>query len=134
MSLPKKPFNALISNTDDHPRNHALIALTTRWELAPAYDLAPNPLTSIEKRDLALTCGRFNRYANRVNLLSAHGQFKLSLAHATAIVDRMQNVVASRWHAVLRQQGASLADCTKLAGAFNYPKFEFDPVRVLASL
>ena len=127
-------FNALISNTDDHPRNHALIAPTTRWELAPAYDLTPNPLTSIEKRDLALTCGRFNRYANRINLLSAHGQFKLSLEHATAIVDQIQRVVASRWHAVLRQQGASLADCAKLAGAFNYPGFEFDPVQVLAGL
>lgn len=58
-------FNALISNTDDHPRNHALIATTDKWELSPAYDLTPNPLTSLDKRDLAMTCGTFNRYANR---------------------------------------------------------------------
>lgn len=125
-------FNALISNTDDHPRNHALIATTDKWELSPAYDLTPNPLTSAEKRDLAMTCGAFNRYANRANLLSQHGQFKLSLEHATAIVDRLQQVVASRWHATLRQQGATLADCDKLAGAFNYPGFELDPAVVLA--
>ena len=43
-------FNALISNTDDHPRNHALIATTDKWGLSPAYDLTPNPLTSLEKR------------------------------------------------------------------------------------
>ncbi len=36
-------FNALISNTDDHPRNHALIAPTAKWELSPAYDLTPKP-------------------------------------------------------------------------------------------
>ena len=71
-------FNALISNTDDHPRNHALIAPTENWELSPAYDLTPNPLVSQEKRDLAMACGRFNRYANRANLLSEHAQFKLS--------------------------------------------------------
>ena len=125
-------FNALISNTDDHPRNHALIAPTDKWELSPAYDLTPNPLTSVEKRDLAMTCGIHNRYANRANLLSQHGQFKLSLEHAAAIVDQLQQVVAARWHAVLRQQGTTPADCDKLAGAFNYAGFELDPKVVLA--
>lgn len=125
-------FNALISNTDDHPRNHALIAPTDKWELSPAYDLTPNPLTSVEKRDLAMTCGTYNRYANRANLLSQHGQFKLSLEHAAAIVDQLQQVVAARWHATLRQQGTTPADCDKLAGAFNYAGFELDPKVVLA--
>ncbi len=125
-------FNALISNTDDHPRNHALIATTDRWELSPAYDLTPNSLTSQEKRDLAMSCGVFNRYANRTNLLSQHGQFKLSLAQASAIIDHIQQVVALRWHAALRQQGATVADCEKVAAAFNYPGFELDPKLVLA--
>ena len=44
----------------------------------------------------------------------------------------MQQVVVSRWHAVLRQQGTTLADCERVAGAFNYPGFELDPVVVLA--
>ncbi len=125
-------FNALISNTDDHPRNHALIAPTDKWELSPAYDLTPNPLTSVEKRDLAMTCGIYNRYANRANLLSQHGQFKLSLEHAVAIVNQLQQVVAARWHATLRQQGTTPADCDKLAGAFNYAGFELYPKVVLA--
>ena len=34
-------FNALISNTDDHPRNHAVVAMNTDWKLSPAYDLTP---------------------------------------------------------------------------------------------
>ena len=125
-------FNALISNTDYHPRNHALIAPTDKWELSPAYDLTPNPLTSIEKRDLAMTCGIYNRYANRANLLSQHGQFKLSLEHATAVVDQLQQVVTARWLATLRQQGTTPADCDKLAGAFNYAGFELDPKVILA--
>lgn len=125
-------FNALISNTDDHPRNHALIAPTAKWELSPAYDLTPNPLTSVEKHDLAMTCGTYNRYANRTNLLSQHGQFRLSLERARAIVDQIQQVVTTRWHATLRQQGVTSVDCDKLVGAFNYPGFELDPTVVLA--
>jgi len=30
-------FNALISNLDDHPRNHAVIAMNQDWKLSPAY-------------------------------------------------------------------------------------------------
>jgi serine/threonine-protein kinase HipA len=126
-------FNALISNTDDHPRNHALIAPTEKWELSPAYDLTPNPLVSQEKRDLAMACGRFNRYANRTNLLSEHAQFKLSLDQARALVDEVQRVVAARWLPVLRQHGVSETECDRLAPAFNYPGFKLDPAIVLAT-
>ena len=76
--------------TGDHPPNHALIAITDKWELSPASGLTPNPLTSLEKRDLAMTCETFNRYANRINLLSQHGHFKLSLDGTTAIIDGIQ--------------------------------------------
>ena len=36
-------FNALVGNTDDHLRNHGFIRVATGWQLAPAYDLNPNP-------------------------------------------------------------------------------------------
>ena len=39
-------FNALISNLDDHPRNHAIIAKDREWKLSPAYDLTPSPVVS----------------------------------------------------------------------------------------
>jgi serine/threonine-protein kinase HipA len=39
-------FNALISNTDDHPRNHAFIAFDRNWRLSPAYDLLPQPVAA----------------------------------------------------------------------------------------
>lgn len=125
-------FNALISNTDDHPRNHALIAPGRHWELSPAYDLTPNPLVSQEKRDLAMTAGRFNRYANRVNLVSEHARFKLARDEASAVVDSIQAVVRSRWRALLKQHRVSDLDCERIATAFDYPGFELDPRAVLA--
>jgi hypothetical protein len=50
-------FNALISNIDDHPRNHAIIAHSRTWGLSPAYDLTPSTPVSLERRDLAMACG-----------------------------------------------------------------------------
>lgn len=78
-------FNALISNTDDHPRNHALIALDDDFHLSPAYDLIPFPLVSMERRDLALTIGDLGRYANAGNLVSQAARFLLEREAATQI-------------------------------------------------
>ena len=50
-------FNALISNLDDHPRNHAVLAKDKSWQLSPAYDLTPSVPVSSEHRDLAMDCG-----------------------------------------------------------------------------
>lgn len=70
-------FNALISNIDDHPRNHALIAKDKDWRLSPAYDLTPAVPVSQERRDLAMSCGDQGRYANAENILSQSGRFLL---------------------------------------------------------
>jgi len=50
-------FNALISNSDDHPRNHAIIAINRNWRLSPAYDLTPSTPVSKTHRELAMQCG-----------------------------------------------------------------------------
>jgi serine/threonine-protein kinase HipA len=117
-------FNALISNTDDHPRNHGLIAPGRDFELAPAYDLTPSPLTSLEKRDLALIAGRYNRYANRENLLSECVRFRLARDDANALIDRMMEIVQTRWHPVMRAHGVTEKDCEMLARSFCYAGFE----------
>jgi serine/threonine-protein kinase HipA len=67
-------FNALISNIDDYPRNHALLAKGRDWKLSPAYDPTPSPVVSQDRRDLAMEIGNQGRFANAKNLLS--------LAHA----------------------------------------------------
>ena len=113
-------FNAAASNLDDHPRNHAVIAWQHQWRLSPAYDLVPSPVVAQERRDLAMVCGRFGRWANRDNLLSGAGRFLLSQSEATAIFDAVRTTVNARWRDVLRQAGASKADCEAVASAFDY--------------
>ncbi|MGH8287078.1 MAG: type II toxin-antitoxin system HipA family toxin, partial [Steroidobacteraceae bacterium] len=126
-------FNALISNIDDHPRNHALIAPGAQWVLSPAYDLTPMPVVAKDKRDLALEAGTYNRYANRENLLSACARFRLSREEANAIIDEMKAIVGARWRGLAQKAGASKADCRTIEPAFNYPGFEYDPKDVLAA-
>ncbi len=116
-------FNALISNTDDHPRNHAVIARAGDWALSPAYDLTPSTPVSLDRRDLALACGDLGRMANAENILSQSARFLLQADQAQTLVRDMAALVRSRWHSTLRAAGVSEKDCELLNGAFVYPGF-----------
>ena len=113
-------FNAAVSNLDDHPRNHAVLAKGRQWRLSPAYDLMPSPVVALERRDLAMACGRFGRYANKTNLLSGHGRFLLGPATAAAVFDGIASTVRAGWHTAMRRAGASERDCEAIRPAFLY--------------
>lgn len=116
-------FNALISNIDDHPRNHALIAKDKDWKLSPAYDLTPAPVVAQERRDLAMQCGDMGRYANAKNILSQHARFLLKENEAAKIVGDMKEQIAASWYDTVRATGVSESDAEIIRGAFVYRGF-----------
>ncbi len=122
-------FNALISNTDDHPRNHAIIAKGRDWKLSPAYDLMPVPQVSLERRDLAMICGDQGRFANARNLLSQSARFRAPDDDASAIVDATKDRVRGAWYETARTAGVSERDCERIAGAFAYPGFDLEQIQ-----
>ena len=119
-------FNALISNTDDHPRNHAVIARGPTWELSPAYDLTPTSPVSIEARHLALSIGDRGRLAHADNLLSQSARFLVDAAEARSIVSGMEKRVRDTWYNVARAEGVTESDCDRIKGAFTYPGFRLE--------
>lgn len=116
-------FNALISNIDDHPRNHALVAKEREWRLSPAYDLTPSPMIAQDRRDLAMEAGDQGRFANAKNLLSQHARFSLDADEAKAIVSGMTEQVKATWYNVSRAQGVNEKDAEVIKGAFVYEGF-----------
>jgi serine/threonine-protein kinase HipA len=117
-------FNALISNLDDHPRNHALMAMDRDWKLSPAYDLTPSPAVSQDHRDLAMSCGDQGRFANANNLLTQHSRFLLDEGEAKAIISSMAEQVRTTWYSVVRSHGVSERDAETIKGAFVYEGFK----------
>jgi serine/threonine-protein kinase HipA len=116
-------FNALISNIDDHPRNHAVIAEEREWRLSPAYDLTPSMPVSLERRDLALSCGDWGRYAHAENLLSQSRRFYLGREQAETLITAMEKRIKAAWYETARRAGVSERDCDTIKGAFVYPGF-----------
>ena len=122
-------FNALISNSDDHPRNHAVIAKDQEWKLSPAYDLTPSTPVSLERRDLALVVGDAGRSATAANLVSQCARFLLESDQAEAIVQEMEERVRATWYTTARTEGVSEHDCELIQGAFVYPGVPHEAAR-----
>ena len=112
-------FNACVSNTDDHPRNHALVRQADGWRLAPAYDLVPQAAVAQERRDLALAVGEHGRTASLYNILSACGRFGLSVEEARAEFNGVAAAVRA-WPEVFRELGVVERDSEVIAPAFLY--------------
>ena len=123
-------FNALVSNTDDHPRNHAVLGTDTRqWRLSPVFDLVPSNDRSLDDRSLAMTCGITpgrERWANRLNLVSGAQHFDLGIEEADTLITRMKEIVVSRWEDHVRIHGGTAQDARNIAHAIAYPGFEYD--------
>lgn len=115
-------FNAMVTNDDDHPRNHALLRTHAGWRLSPAYDILPVPKVSAERRDLALEVGRFGRAASLYNLLSQCEAFDLTKAEGQAIVDGMLLVVRT-WREFFVERGVEQHSVEMLEQAMLPPSF-----------
>ena len=115
-----------MSNLDDHPRNHALLATGREWRLSPVYDLTPAPVVARDRRDLAMVCGPAGRRANRANLLGAAGRFLLDQGDAEAIFDGIAGTVRASWHSTTRRAGVNNRDREAISGAFLYDGLFFE--------
>lgn len=121
-------FNALVSNSDDHPRNHALLCWAAEdWLLSPLYDVVPGAHAATRDRRLAMVCGRAGRLATRANLRSAAARFGLQDDEADARITVLRDRVAAEWEASLRAMGASPSDCDAIRHAIVPEAFE-DPL------
>jgi serine/threonine-protein kinase HipA len=118
-------FNALISNNDDHPRNHAVVAAGDDWRLAPAYDLVPNPQLGKQERSLVLVCGHHGRIACRENLVSAAPRYGLTPEDAGRVIDQVADVIGRYWRVEVFAHGGTEADCASIAPAFLHAGFEY---------
>lgn len=111
-------FNVLVTNDDDHLRNHGFLYDEKGWNLSPLYDVVPKPQTGHERR-LALGVGASGRDATLANVLSGAHQFDLTDDEARARVLRLAGLVHTGWEAAFRQAGIAAADCARFATCFR---------------
>ena len=113
-------FSLLISNYDDHPRNHAfLMEVAGRWSLSPAYDL--NPVPEIDRAKVPQTAiAETLEDPNIAGALASAPRFGLDVREAKSILREVVRAV-SKWKAIGRQLGLKASTLDAYATAFEHP-------------
>ncbi|MDR0952651.1 MAG: type II toxin-antitoxin system HipA family toxin [Elusimicrobiota bacterium] len=116
-------FSVLISNTDDHLRNHGFLYERQKgWRLSPAYDINPTP-TEIKPRILSTSIDLNNNRADLDLALSVIKDFRLSKEQAGGIIKEVATAVL-RWRIVAKSLGLKEADIAKMSSAFEHQDLE----------
>ena len=112
-------FNILISNTDDHLRNHGFLYESAGgWRLSPAYDMNPTP-GDVKARALSLAIDEADDTASLDVALSMARQCGLKQPAANEIIGEVQAAV-TQWRACAKTHGLNSRDIARMASAFEH--------------
>ncbi|MEZ5934836.1 MAG: type II toxin-antitoxin system HipA family toxin [Alphaproteobacteria bacterium] len=116
-------FTILVSNTDDHLKNHGFIyAGSDRWRLSPAFDINPSPSRRRVLETGIIQGGSFD--ASLELALEACAFFDVSLVEAKQRAAQMAKTIAGCWEQGLRDEGASPDDVRTYRDAFEHGEAE----------
>lgn len=107
-------FNILVSNTDDHLRNHGFLLTPGGWRLSPAYDMNPNELG----HGLTLNISENSNEQDIALALSTAGHYQLKKDKAGEILIKMQQTI-SGWRTVAKKFGISNGEIEQTKRAFR---------------
>ncbi|MBP9144569.1 MAG: HipA domain-containing protein [Thermoanaerobaculia bacterium] len=108
-------FNILVSNTDDHLRNHGfLLEPGIGWRLSEAFDMNPDPRSHGLKINISESDNALDLELAR----SVAKYFRLSAAEASEIVEQSRRVVRL-WKPTAARLGIGSREIDRMAPAFR---------------
>ncbi len=111
-------FSILISNSDDHLRNHGFLYEANGWRLSPAYDMNPVPV-DIKPRILSTAIDEEDGTASLDLAFAVAPHFGVKPEKAKQIVREVGAAVA-RWREAAAATGLSSNEIDRMASAFEH--------------
>ncbi len=112
-------FTVLVSNTDDHLRNHGFMYERHKgWRLSPAYDINPVPI-EIKSRILSTAIDFDDPTASIDTALSVIDEFRIKKNRANEII-REVSAAVSQWQKIALQYGLGKREIERMASAFEH--------------
>lgn len=116
-------FTILVSNTDDHLKNHGLLRTTVRgWELSPAFDINPQPHRHPQLKTGISELSGFE--ASVEAWVEAAPFFAVSENAACETAAAMAARITGRWRKLLLANGVTEAQCSEYAPAFEHEQMD----------
>jgi serine/threonine-protein kinase HipA len=110
-------FHILVSNTDDHLRNHGFILTTQGWRLSPAYDMNPNEMGN----GLTLNISESSNEQDISLAMETANLYQLNKVKAEGILNEMQQQI-SNWRTIAQKYGIGKAEIEQTKRAFRLVK------------
>ena len=112
-------FNVLVSNVDDHLRNHGFLwAGNKGWSLSPAYDLNPTPV-DVHQRILTTNISLEDGTCDIDLVLSVAEFFSMAAPEAKTIVKEVATSTAT-WREAAAALGARKNEIQRMESAFEH--------------
>jgi serine/threonine-protein kinase HipA len=111
-------FNILVSNTDDHLRNHAFLRDAQGWRLSPAFDMNPCPV-DVKWRIHVLAIDELDGTASLETAHRVAPQFGLSTNDAQNIVTEVGAAVA-KWREIAKSHKLKASEIDRMSSAFDH--------------
>ena len=111
-------FNILVSNTDDHLRNHGFLRGPQGWRLSPAYDLNPMPV-DVKPRIHALAIDEIDDTASLDTAMAITPMFGIAEREARTIAAEVGRAV-SGWREAAARLGIKPDEIDRMASAFDH--------------
>ncbi|MGN8836530.1 type II toxin-antitoxin system HipA family toxin [Mitsuokella jalaludinii] len=108
-------FNVLISNTDDHLRNHGFLLLGDGWHLSPLYDVNPNPVGEY----LSLGITEEDSFLDVGPALETAEFYQIQPREAGKTVIRMATVIRQNWKRLARKYRIARNSVERMEPAFR---------------
>ena len=116
-------FSVLVSNTDDHLRNHGFLYERGQgWRLSPAFDLNPTP-TDERARVLATNIDEHDGTASLDLALATAGYYGLGPREARDIAGEVGRAVGA-WREAAAEMGATRRESDRMESAFSHADLE----------
>jgi len=107
-------FNILVSNTDDHLRNHGFILTPEGWRLSPAYDMNPNEMGN----GLTLNISETSNEQDISLAISTAHLYQLKKDKAASILKELKETI-STWRTIAGKLGISNSEIEQTKRAFR---------------
>ncbi|MBK9562515.1 MAG: type II toxin-antitoxin system HipA family toxin [Micavibrio sp.] len=116
-------FTIMISNVDDHLRNHGFMYERSRgWRLSPAYDMNPTP-KSEKARFLSTSITETDNAASLDLALKVIDRFNIKEKTAKLIIKEVAEATA-QWHEVAIRLGLNNGEIKRMETAFEHEDME----------
>jgi serine/threonine-protein kinase HipA len=111
-------FSVLISNTDDHLRNHGFLrASNAGWVLSPAFDLNPDPSPGPKRLSTAIDFDDTTASVDR--LMSVGSYFRLGEEDTREVLREVSEAVG-QWRVAATETGLDRAAIEQMVPAFEH--------------